>query len=235
MDAVLERGHMELNCEDCGAVLQIPAERVPQNSTFRVTCPYCKGKISASTKKSDHGIKGEEHSASGNDLVPDAVEPTEPSDEFSPQAAGTSLPDHPSALVCVAESDRRARYQVISESLGFLTDAPISPTQALERLRYNQYGLVILDDTFGETFPNPVAAYLAGLNMNIRRDMVIVLSGERWKTGDSLEAFFESVDLVFHPADVSQLATLLTRAASDHQRFYKVFNECLIEAGKKLP
>jgi phage FluMu protein Com len=226
---------MELNCGDCGAVLQIPAERVPQSSTFRVTCPRCKGKINASTKKSEHDIKEEEKSSSDNGLAPGGVELTEPSDEFAPQDAGSSLPGRLSALICVAESDRRTRYQVIVESLGFLTDAPISPTQALERLRYNQYGLVVLDDTFGETVPNPVATYLAGLNMNIRRDMVVVLSGERWKTGDSLEAFFESVDLVFHPADVGHLATLLTRAASDHQRFYKVFNECLIEAGKKLP
>jgi hypothetical protein len=50
-----------------------------------------------------------------------------------------------------------------------------------------------------------------------------------------LEAFLESVDLVVHPADVGQLAVLLTRTSSDHQRFYKVFNECLVEAGRKLP
>jgi hypothetical protein len=226
---------MDLICEDCGAVLHIPTGRVPQNSIFRVTCPRCKGKISASTKNSEDAPEGDENGTSGSNSVLDGVETTDHSDEFSPLAAGALPPDRPSALLCVGQSDRRANYQVIIESLGFLTDGPVSSTQALQRLRYNHYGLVLLDDTFGDTFPDPVARYLAGLNMNTRRDMVVIFVGEHWKTGNSLEAFFESVDLVFHPADVSQLATLLARAINDHQRFYKVFNECLIEAGKKLP
>jgi len=226
---------MELMCEDCGAVIQIPTERVPRNSTFRVTCPRCKGKISASTKESEVAPKGEKNGASGDNLLPDGAETEGCSDEFSPQATGSLLSDHPSAILCVAQSDRRASYQLIIESLGFLTDAAITPDQALRHLRFNQYTLILLEDMFGEELPNPVAGYLAGLNMNTRRDILVILVGERLTTGDALEAFLESVDLVFHPADVGQLAALLTRASSDHQRFYKVFNECLIEAGKKLP
>ena len=41
---------MEIRCEECRAVIQIPDERVPQNSTFRLNCPRCKRKILANTK-----------------------------------------------------------------------------------------------------------------------------------------------------------------------------------------
>ena len=41
---------MEIRCEECRAVIQIPDERVPRNITFRVNCPRCKRKILANTK-----------------------------------------------------------------------------------------------------------------------------------------------------------------------------------------
>jgi hypothetical protein len=60
------------------------------------------------------------------------------------------------------------------------------------------------------------------------------LVGQRFKTADHLQAFMESVNLVLHSDDLPQLATLLTRGIRNHEQFYKVFTECLIEAGKKI-
>jgi hypothetical protein len=70
--------------------------------------------------------------------------------------------------------------------------------------------------------------------MNIRREMFVVLIGQRFKTADHLQAFMESVNLLLHPDDLPQLVTFLGRGLRDHERFYKVFTECLIEAGKKI-
>ena len=70
--------------------------------------------------------------------------------------------------------------------------------------------------------------------MNIRREMFVVLIGQRFKTADHLQAFMESVNLILHPDDLPQLVMLLTRGLRDQERFYKVFTECLIEAGKKI-
>jgi len=226
---------MELMCEDCGTMMQIPAERIPQNSTFRVTCPRCKRKISASTKNSEDAPGGVTNGASGNSLMPNRVEMDSSGGGGPTPAPGSLSSNHPAALLCVARDDRRANYQSSIESLGFVTDAPTTPDQALQHIRFNQYALIVVEDMFGERSPNPVSSYLAELNMNIRRDILVILIGERLKTGDPLEAFLESVDLVVHPADIGQFTALLNRVANDHQRFYKVFNECLVEAGKKLP
>jgi hypothetical protein len=80
----------------------------------------------------------------------------------------------------------------------------------------------------------PVADYLARLNMTTRREMFVVLIGQRLKTADHLQAFIESVNLTLHADDLPQLATLLSRGLTDQKRFYKVFTECLIETGKKI-
>ena len=69
--------------------------------------------------------------------------------------------------------------------------------------------------------------------MNIRREMFVVLIGLRFKTADHLQAFMER-NLLLHPDDLPQLVTFLSRGLRDHERFYKVFTECLIEAGKKI-
>jgi hypothetical protein len=64
--------------------------------------------------------------------------------------------------------------------------------------------------------------------------MFVVLMGKRFKTADHLQAFRESMDFIIHSEDLPQLATYLSRGLSEHERFYKVYNQCLIEAGKKL-
>jgi hypothetical protein len=180
---------MELMCEDCGTMMQIPAERVPQNSTFRVTCPRCKRKISASTKSSEGASGGETNGAPSESLISDGVE-TDNSDNGLPAPAPSPLSsNHPAALLCVAQNDRRADYRSSIESVGFVTDAPTTPDQALQHIRFNQYALIVVEDMFGERLPNPVTSYLAELNMNIRRDILVILVGERLKTGDPLGAF----------------------------------------------
>jgi hypothetical protein len=64
--------------------------------------------------------------------------------------------------------------------------------------------------------------------------MFVVLIGTRFKTADDWQAFVNSVDLVFHPADLLQLGMVLNRGLSDQERSYKIFNECLMTAGKKI-
>jgi hypothetical protein len=118
--------------------------------------------------------------------------------------------------------------------MGYKVDHSTAPDHVLQRLRFNQYHLVILDDEFGRQQPDTIGAYLVKLNMNTRRDMFVVLLGERFKTGDPWQAFVESVNLVCHPNDLLSLRVILPRALKEHERFYRVFNEALIAAGKKI-
>jgi hypothetical protein len=151
-----------------------------------------------------------------------------------PEAKSGWEPGQSGALLCVNEEKSRGKLKVILESMGYVVDIPAATDNALQRLRFNQYHIILLDDDFEGRSPNPIAGYLAGLNMNVRREMFVVLIGRRFKTTDHLQAFAESVNLTLHPDDLPRLATFLTREVRDHQRFYRVFTECLIEAGKKI-
>jgi CheY-like chemotaxis protein len=225
---------MEVICSYCQAVIQIPSERVPQNSTFRLPCPRCKEKIVASTKISEC----QEGTQSNVGIAPIASEgayaATTNPDEGLPEETDFLQRGQAAALLCITRKEAHSQLKAMLEGLGYVVDMPSTAEQALQRLRFNQYHIVLLEDDFEGTSSNSVADYLARLNMNIRRDMFVVLIGHRFKTGDHLQAFIESVNLLLHPNDVPQLATLLIRGVRDQERFYKVFTECLIAAGKKI-
>jgi CheY-like chemotaxis protein len=225
---------MELKCEDCRAVIQIPDARVPQHGLFRLNCPRCKRKIEARTSLPDTRAGDQAHPGTPASLVEKPALLSDDLDDVLPEARDSVQPGRPSALLCVNRDESRSQLKVMLETSGYGVDVPSTADQALQRLRFNQYHVIVVDDDFEGKSPNPVAGYLANLNMNIRRDMFVVLMGKRFKTADHLQAFRESMDFIIHSEDLPQLATYLSRGLNEHERFYKVYNQCLIEAGKKL-
>jgi CheY-like chemotaxis protein len=151
-----------------------------------------------------------------------------------PEAVDSLAPGQPAALLCINREDSRGELKGLLEGLGYAVDMPAAADQALQRLRFNQYHVILLDNDFAGRSPNPLMGYLARLNMNTRREMFVIFIGQRFKTADHFQAFIESVNLILHPDDVPQLAAFLSRGVRDQERFYKVFTECLIEAGKKI-
>ena len=225
---------MDLMCEDCQAVIQIPDERIPQNTSFRVTCPRCKQKVVASTKRPKapaDSMYQEQAPVSPSEA---STQTSENAKEFLAESLERLANGQPTTLLCVDREESRTRIKPMLESMGYIVDCSATTEQALEYLRYNQYDVILLDDAFGGTSSNPVAEYLSTLNMNTRRDMFVVLMGARFKAADEWQAFVHSVDLVFHIGDLLQLATVLKRGLSDHERSYKIFNESQAAAGKKI-
>jgi zinc-ribbon domain len=225
---------MEISCEECHAVIQIPEDRVPRGSAFRLTCPRCKRKILAGPKISEGSEKGAVLLIQSRSLSEVSPLANQASDDDPPQLLDSSHPGQIVALLCVNRQESRDELRAILEGMAYVVDIPATVDHALERLRFNQYQAILLDDDFGGKSPNPVAVYLSWLDMNARREMLIVLIGQRLKTADHLQAFMESVDLTLHPDDQHRVAAFLRQGMRDHERFYRVFTECLIEAGKKI-
>lgn len=225
---------MELLCNACQAVMQIPDDRVPVNTTFRVICPRCRQKIVAVSKASESKMESE-HTPSDDSLPMQATGPEEEAvEEFSGEAIDALQPGQSLALLCVDQEESRSFLKSLLGELGYKVHCPLTADHALQRLRFDQYHLIVLSDAFGGQAPNPMTEYLANLNMSTRRDMFVVLLGERFKTANQWQAFVESVNLVCHPSELPQLSALLRRVFSEHERLYRVFNECLIAAGKKV-
>jgi hypothetical protein len=201
---------------------------------FRLNCARCKRKMLANTKATDNmaGKKSTLCLSPSLSEVPPLV--TDDALNHLPDAMDYLPPGQLAALLCINRGDSCDELKGILEGLGYVVDMSGAADHALQRLRFNQYRVILLDDDFARKSPNPVASYLAGLNMNTRREMFVGLVGQHFKTADHLQAFIESVNLTLHPDDLPQLAPFLTEGLRDHERFYKVFTECLIKAGKKI-
>ena len=130
-----------------------------------------------------------------------------------------------SALVCVDEPERLKAVKDALEDLNYYSSVASSVKEALSKLRYNQYDLVMLDEEFcGETSENnTILRYLQPMPMSARRSIFLMLISNQIRTLDNLMAFAKSVNAVISVNDVPKVKLVLERAMADHRRFYKVY------------
>ncbi len=214
---------MTVTCPSCNTSLTIPDERLPKGKVLTAACPRCKGQIVIDT--------------SGPAPAP------EPAGVASAATAPAPRPEAPAAyaeqaqaraLVCVAAPAERDQVLAALKREGYAAHAAADAADAIERLRFTPYALVILREGFGSAAGdgNPVLEHLAEMGMATRRLMHVVLVSPDARSHDASAAFARSVDLVLHTNDVPHLAEALKRSRAEAEQAYRVFLESLRAAGK---
>lgn len=232
---------MRVQCEHCRAAFSVPDEKAPKDRPFRATCSKCKRPITVQPNQ------GGEAGASGNQGAPLSVNVALAEVSDAPTAIAVDLDtssayDSPlefleegamSTLVCVDERERLKAIKAALEELNYYTSVASSVKEALSKLRYNQYDLVVLDEEFcGETAENnTILRYLQPMPMSTRRSIFLMLISRRIRTLDNMMAFTKSVNAVINASDIRKVKLVLERALADHRRFYKVYMDCLHAIG----
>ena len=216
---------MDVTCTSCNATLKIPDEKLPPNQLVNVTCPKCKSKIKIDTSKlykKQVSKKEQEPEKAGLEDEYD----TGPLEFFE---EGAKL-----ALVLVGETEIATEIDSSLEELSYKIVSPKSIQDAMSKIRLHHFDLIILSDGFdGQGIEsNPITHYLNHISMSIRRKIFLVLLSENFQTMDNMMAFAKSSNLVVNPTDISNIGSILKRAISDNEKFYKVFTDTLKEVGK---
>ena len=239
---------MEIICEECKAKLNIPDEKLPEGQQVSVRCPRCRKKLILDTTKarpgvSDAAVVESAESGSPGDIpglvIEEGVE--------LPQTEGTSGYDveEDSALISYEEGVKLAlvmnndehqtkKIKEALEGLGYRYVPGNNTQEAVGRMRFHRFDLVILSDYF-DNVPleeSHILNYLNHLSMFVRRKIFVVLIGEGLRTMDNMAAFAMSANLVVSLNDLDKLSIILKRAVSDNEKFYKVFFDTLKEVGK---
>ena len=138
-----------------------------------------------------------------------------------------------SALICVDEPERLRGVKTALTELNFHGSLASSVKEALSKLRYNHYDVVMLDEQFcGETAENnTILRYLQPMPMSARRNIFLALISKKDRTLDNLVAFAKSVNTIINVNDVSKVKMIMERAIAEHRRFYKVFVDMLQATG----
>ncbi len=209
---------MEITCSGCNTKLNIPDEKIPMDQTVRINCPKCKGKITIKPQNSS-GVTATQK---------DRVHEDQGDDDFFEYYDDSKL-----ALVMADENiNNKIRPAVEEKNYRFVTAPDIR--EALQKLRFNHFDLMILADGFDgqDIFGGPIMNYLNHMSMSSRRRIFVTLIGDRFKTMDDMMAYAMSANMVINTKDLGSFATLFKRGLTEYKRFYKVFLDILEEEGK---
>jgi predicted Zn finger-like uncharacterized protein len=217
---------VRIQCTHCQAVFNVSADKVPKGQQFKTTCSKCRRTIIVDPQSAGRGSEvGIDASLSEVGDAPTAI---------AADLDVTSAYDSPlevleegarSALVCVDEPGRLKAVREALEDLNYYSSMASSVKEALSKLRYNQYDLVMLDEEFcGENAENnTILRYLQPMPMSTRRNIFLMLISSQFKTLDNLMAFAKSVNAVINVNDIQRVKLVLERAMADHRRFYKIY------------
>jgi predicted Zn finger-like uncharacterized protein len=223
---------MEIRCENCNTKLNIPDEKIPhQGQRVTISCPKCKGKLTLDARVT----KTEDPSPAVNKkAAPEARKADPVRDEAEGIALEYNAEGLKLALVAESDPDRFKKIGQAIRDLGYKCVAAENTNQAISKMRFHAFDLVILSNKFDgiELGQSPILQYMNHLSMSIRRKMFVVLIGDTYNTMDHMMAFAMSANLVINRRDSDKLEGILKNAISDNEKFYKVFLDTLSEVGK---
>ncbi len=183
-----------------------------------VPCPKCKGKITIgapAVKKAESETSNEQYDASEKPF------------DFIEEEGKT-------ALVCEQDNVIREQITSVLELMEYYITVPESARDALKKMRYHDYDLIIINESYDTPDPNAnsVMIYLERLNMAIRRHIFVTMLSSRFRTMDYMMALNRSVNLIVNLTNIEDFGKILSRGLTDHQLFYRVYRDTLKKLGR---
>jgi len=211
---------MEIVCDSCQSRFKISDEKLPAGKTASLPCPKCKKRITVTPTLPAVGSiinKVNENNYDASDKPFDFIE----------EEGNT-------ALVCESDPDMQKKIINTLNLLEYHVTISDSGRDALKKMRYHQYDLVVINEAFHCADPdsNMVLLYLERLNMSIRRDMYVAMVSSKYRTMDQMMAFRHSVNMIINAKNIDDIGKIIQRGLTDHEFFYRIFKESLKESGK---
>jgi hypothetical protein len=210
---------MEIICDSCQKKLNIPDNKIPKDRNAYFNCPGCKNRIAVNLNpKSEEEQKNEPNVSIFNELVSDTYDAAEKPFDFLVEEAKTSL-------VCVLDQNLQEIINPVLIDLEYHNTVAESARDALKKMRYHTFDLVILDELFDckNHRSNGVLIYLQHLPMTMRRNIFSILMTARFRTMDNMEALHKSVNMIINKANINEFNKILLRGVAENEIFYKMY------------
>jgi CheY-like chemotaxis protein len=213
---------MNIICTHCKSQFKIADDKIPAGRSASFPCPKCRTRISVGAEPAAPAGK-----VALNEVDTSGYNPADRPFDFIEEEGKTALvcEQHPLLKKPIIESLEQMEYQItVAESA----------RDALKRMRYHVYDIVVVDEDFDTDNPeaNGVLIYLERLGMSVRRNIFVALVSSRHRTMDNMTAFLKSVNLIVNSKNIDDFSKIVSRGLTDHLSFYRVFREKLKETGR---
>ena len=236
---------MEVTCDHCKTKLNVPDDKIPKDQIVRINCPKCKNKITIDPNKTvlKEESTGDLHDETGklhlsfieSQKKGDSDEKAFDYDDYDSDETLDFFEEGVKLALALAGDDVGKKIKTAVEELGYRCLLSPNTRDALGKLRFHHFDIVILTDGFdGHELgrDNPVTNYINHMSMSSRRRLFLTLISDTFKTMDEMMAYALSANLVINTKEMEKLSVILKRGISDHSKFYKVFMDTLVEVGK---
>lgn len=138
------------------------------------------------------------------------------------------------ALVCEESAEAHKTIAAALKDLKYAVDTSPNTDDAFEKVKFNNYDLVFLNERFGGSNPedNVFLQHMQRMPMTTRRNIFLALMGKNLETMDNMQAFDKSANVVINESDLPNLRAILKKSIAANDQFYKVFKESLVKLGK---
>jgi len=206
---------MEVVCESCQARFNVPDDKIPAGKSIRAACPKCKSKITlAAQDKAAPAAAAEDKS--GAERYDAAEKPF----DFIEEDALT-------ALICEPDPAVREKISSVLELMEYHLTVVGNTREALKRMRYHNYNVIVVNESFDATNPdtNGVLLFLERLPMSTRRSIFVCLISSRYRTMDHMLALNKSVNMIINMKNINDFGKILNTAITDNDIFYRIYKE----------
>jgi predicted Zn finger-like uncharacterized protein len=236
---------MEIHCKKCNSKLNISDDKIPKNKAVKISCPKCKTKIKIDPRESS--IKEMADSGQFDETGKDYLSSIEKSygtlagqeiynyeDYSEDESLEFFEEDVKLALILAANDEQAEKIKAATGVLGYRSIIPENTRDALGKMRFHKFDLIFLSQGYDgqELRHSPILNYLNNMAMPSRRLIFLALMGEEFKTMDNIMAYSLSANAVINTKDIAKLTAILKKGISENEKFYKVFLDTLVKAGK---
>jgi predicted Zn finger-like uncharacterized protein len=206
---------MDIICSNCSSKFRIPDEKIPAGRVTTLPCPKCKTRISLDPAKKTARAVAATHDTADKPF------------DFMEEEGLT-------AMLCEQNPIARKTIESALSLMDYQITIAESARDALKRMRYHVYDLIVVDENFDTKNPdaNGVLIYLERLQMATRRNIFVAMVSNRYRTMDNMMAFHASVNLVINIKNIEDIGKILGRSITDTELFYRVYKESLKATGK---
>lgn len=105
-----------------------------------------------------------------------------------------------------------------------------STQDAMNKLQIHPFQIVIIESNYSME----IMQFLAYLPMVVRRNMFYVLLGETLETGNYMQSYVLSANLVFNNNDIATFGEILQNSLLEYNYFYRSYQHALQSAHKNV-